>query len=759
MDRIVYLSAKDIAEALGGKPNGNGGYTCQCPVPGHRDKTPSFSISEGTNGRPVFHCFGGCSQDDIIAELQQRKLWPDWSEQPEPKPKQNKQKAAPNVEWARAGWNRSRDIDPAKPHPYFLSRGIDTTQFQFLHYTLRIDPDAKVEKGGVASGPAVIAAVTDNTGNIVAVQRTFLKTDQSAKRGVDPERKSLGAVKGNAIRFGSPRTSTVMIAEGAEDAMTARAAMEFRYAAWASAGVNALKDIALPDDVKEVILLADNDRPGSPASKSSVEAAWKFRAAGKKVRIAWPPENVKDFNDLVKGKTGAERDAGYRTVKERIEAAEEFTDDARPEPTLKYLRGKGGERRACVANLITMLESDTAFAGLLRHNDFSIEVVVTAALPTMRHSGNGENKYPRALEDDDLTSVLDYAQHHGLPINSKDIAQAAIVHVAKKNHFHPVRDWLKSLTWDGNGRVDYWLIDYLGAEDTPYNRSVGRWFLISMIARVFKPGCKADYTLMFVGTTGSEKSGACAVLGGEWFSDDLPDIHDKDAKLHLRGKWLVEVADLTAFQRGHESQVKAYLTRRVDRYRPPYGRNDIVQPRQTVFIGTTDKSTGIFTDEEGNRRYWPVAVNAVGEINLKALGAARDQILAEAYQLYLKDEPWWPPREFEAEVIVPEQESRRKISMTDERVAKLLETMDDGVTLPEVAKKLATREVLRSGWGTVVTDSIAPSEADLRALENRLPGAMRKAGWYPMLQRVGGKVTRFWKRLPLVKPKGSNIPF
>jgi hypothetical protein len=265
MDRIVYLSAKDIAEALGGKPNGNGGYSCHCPVPGHRDTKPSFSISEGSNGRPVFHCFGGCSQDDIIAELQQRKLWPDWGEKPEPKPKLSKQKVAPNVEWARAGWNRSRDIDPAKPHPYFLSRGIDTAQFQFLHYTLRIDPDAKVEKGDVASGPAIIAAVTDNTGAIVAVQRTFLKTDQSAKRGVDPERKSLGAVKGNAIRIGSPRTSTVMIAEGLEDAMTARAAMGFCYVAWASAGVGVLKDIALPDDVKEVILLADNDRPGSPA--------------------------------------------------------------------------------------------------------------------------------------------------------------------------------------------------------------------------------------------------------------------------------------------------------------------------------------------------------------------------------------------------------------------------------------------------------------------------------------------------------------
>jgi predicted P-loop ATPase len=345
-------------------------------------------------------------------------------------------------------------------------------------------------------------------------------------------------------------------------------------------------------------------------------------------------------------------------------------------------------------------------------------------------------------------------------IKNKDTAQSAIVHVARKNHFHPVRDWLIKLEWDGNGRVDTWLTTYLGAEDNDYNRNIGRWFLISMVARVFKPGCKVDYTPIFVGATGSEKSTACATLGGEWFSDDLPDIHDKDAKLHLRGKWLVEVADLTAFQRGHESQVKAYLTRLVDRYRPPYGRNDINQPRQTVFIGTTDKSTGIFTDEEGNRRYWPVAVKMVGEIDLKKLSEDRNQIFAEAYTMFKEGAKWWPEKKFEAEVIVPKQEAQRKISVTDERVAKVLETMADGVTLTEVAMKLATRIIKRTSSFGMETQTITePTEADLRAPEGTLPGAMRKAGWYPMIQRVDGVPKRFWKRLPLVKPKDTDIPY
>jgi phage/plasmid primase-like uncharacterized protein len=258
----------------------------------------------GIVGRPVFHCFGGCTQDDLVDALRAEGLWPERGARREgSKPKaaaKDKDKTSQNVKWARAQWNRSRDIDTTKPHPYFLARGIDTTRFAFLHYTLRIDPEAK-HKASDTIGPAVIALVTDLAGDTVGIQRTFLAGGEASKRKVDPVKMSLGSVKSHAIRIGSPRTARVLVSEGLEDAMTARAAMDFKFTAWACAGLSMMDLIVFPDDVAEVIILADNDTRGRKAAN---RAATVFRKAGKAVLVAYPPDDVKDFNELVKGKTG-----------------------------------------------------------------------------------------------------------------------------------------------------------------------------------------------------------------------------------------------------------------------------------------------------------------------------------------------------------------------------------------------------------------------------------------------------------------------
>ncbi len=213
-------------------------------------------------------------------------LWPERGERRAgDKPKATAGKTPPNVKWAREAWNKSRVIDPARPHPYFLARGIDTTRFAFLHNTLRIDPEAK-HKASDTIGPAVIALVTDLASNGVGVQRTFLTDRETAKRGVEPAKMSLGSVKGHAIRIGSPRTSRVLVSEGLEDAMTARAAMDFKFVAWAGAGLSMMDAIAFPDDVTEVVILTDNDQPGRKAAR---KAAQRFLAAGKTVLVAYPP--------------------------------------------------------------------------------------------------------------------------------------------------------------------------------------------------------------------------------------------------------------------------------------------------------------------------------------------------------------------------------------------------------------------------------------------------------------------------------------
>lgn len=370
-------------------------------------------------------------------------------------------------------------------------------------------------------------------------------------------------------------------------------------------------------------------------------------------------------------------------------------------------------------NAVLALSEDPAFQDL-----FALDEMACSAT-LLRPIGEPTSRFkPRALTDVDVGELQVMIQRIALVRLGKDTIHQAVDIVAARRRFHPLRNYLNELDWDGIPRILEWLTTYLGAEPTPYTEQIGEMFLISMVARVFAPGAKADHMVVLEGPQGVLKSTACSILGGEWFSDSLPDVSaGKDVSQHLRGKWLIEVAEMHAMGRAETSLLKSFISRTEERYRPSYGRREVTEPRQCVFVGTTNKDTYL-RDETGGRRFWPVKA---GRIDTESLIRDPDQLFAEAVDAYRGGKPWWPNKTFEQTYIMPEQGARYEPDIWEESVAAFLKDKDQ-VTIGEVARLALAMDMPRIGT------------ADQR----RITTVMETLGWERLPQDWRGK--RWWAK-------------
>jgi predicted P-loop ATPase len=324
-------------------------------------------------------------------------------------------------------------------------------------------------------------------------------------------------------------------------------------------------------------------------------------------------------------------------------------DDADDSWMRKLQRTKSGVPESNSYNCIWIMQHDPKLKQRFGLDEFAHRIVVLGNLPW--RTVNGSDLWG----DTDDACIRNYLSTV-YQIKGKGIIDDAITEVMNQNKFHPVREYLTALNWDGTERVDSLFIDFIGAEDTPYIRAVTRKWLCGAIARVMEPGIKFDTAIVLYGEQGLGKSVILERLGGKWFNNTLQDIKTKDALEQIQGAWINELAELSPTYKNDNEIVKAFLSRTTDRFRVPYGRRTEEYPRQCVFAGSTNNLL-FLKDRTGNRRFWPISGNKQRKVrNSWDLSKDEvDQIWAEAFMLWANGESLVLDESLEQEAIKIQQ--------------------------------------------------------------------------------------------------------
>lgn len=777
IDTAALLARVDIVEVIGRyvpdlKKNGTEYEAC-CPF--HTEDTPSFKV---TPSKGFFHCFGCGAHGDAIAFLMEHQgmtfrdavaaLGAEMLPASKTAGHALARKSASGGEgdeiacpWVPILPVPDHAGEPPRAH---IKRGLPEQMWCYrdadgkaLGYVYRF----KTSTGGKETLPLVYAR---NKTTAVDEWRWMAFPEPRPLYGLD--------------RLAAKPDTTVLLVEG-EKCCDAAAALlpEFAVVSWPG-GSKAVKKadwhplagrkvIAWPDADAKRVPLTKNERDALPSKeahasaqaekpllpeveqpgiKAMEQAAGEILRHGGRVRIVKIPQPGEkpdgwDIADAINDGMDADALRAFiGSLRLPDIAAQTVAGNHIPE-----LGGAGVENWRCQLlrkddrlidcreNVYLLLRHHPLWHGVLSLDEFARRIVKRRRAPW--DSATGFVNGVEWSHEDDLRLGLWLAQRECLIVRSQDNLAAAVAWVATESRFHPVRDYLDALVWDGRERLADWLTDYLGVKKSEYAMLAGRLFLIGMVARVYQPGCQMRFVPILEGPQFRGKSSALRILGGEWFGDTTLDLNNKDTYQLVQGRWLYEIGELDSFNRTEATRVKAFVSSQIDRFRAPYERAPRDWPRQGVFVGTTNQDE-YFKDTTGNTRYWPLRVEEEDQINLEGLAVARDQLFAEAVALYKRGERWHPTREEQQRLFEPEQADREISDPWQSLIAHWL-----------MGRSMATATA-------ILTDclKIEPGKIDsTRQMSTRVGIAMKRLGWVKRRETQGAR-EYFYE-----KPKQASV--
>lgn len=648
------------------------GDSAQCRCPAHSDRQASLTISRGRKCT-LFRCHAGCALDDILqaAGLEKKDTFYE-SESRE-------------TDWRRYIEKREhRKIEAVYNY-------VSSVTGSYVFTKIRLE------------GKKILYGILENN-------RFFYGLRGQSRKELKAVYGSLEAIR-KAIKEGEP----IFIPEGEKDVNTL---IKKGYAAFSCGGANDWnKNVSELCNGAEVIILADNDDPGKKLA-ATIEKDLKGISKSVKIIVPMPDTPKADITDYFEaGHSKEEFEAlikGTTLQKKGMKLSATSPDDVLKCLDCNYDKdGNIKGVKQLVKNCEIVMEKDSRVSGKIRFNEFSRQAFLFGNVPWEK-----DNNY-RAWGSSDDSSLFSIIQaDYGL--KSRNDYFDAFKNVAFRNKFNPVKQMLDSLKWDGKPHIQRLLPDFLGAEDSEYNRQVMRLWMIGAVARIYMPGCKFDYTMILQGKQGIGKSTFLRLmaLDDAWFNDSLDSLDSDKAVQSLTGSWIIELAELKSLARtaGGVESVKRFLSATQDKYRVPYERRADTFYRQCVFAGTTNRAD-FLQDETGNRRFLIVQIGinepSKSLFDSTAMGEIK-QAWAEAVYIWNNEKPI---------LVLPESCKKEAEELQQENMA------DDGLAgIIEEYLKDKDRICARQIWHDALKESAEPPKwkvSNINSIIEKIPGWKR----------------------------------